>query len=500
MPHWYLSRPFWLYWTVAGRGARDGRINHPKEGIAQQMRPEIGQLDLVAAFLREIEIKLAVLSGGDTPASTRLQVDSSDYDGAVRALESIMHSRHLPLDALPADARRELVKIMVYLVDQHAKGKKEEPALLTHYEAELIKIAEEKIEDLRKDWELKRNAIKTKAEQEQHKLEKAATDFNELDKLHAQKQYKQPYPLIGKWLYMAILLGLAAGEYWINMLAFAVAFPKGSPELYVSALIPAIAIPVFAHVIGTQIRYWQGKREANIKIRWQSVTIVIGSLLFAILAGSALLWLRSSYIMVTEGADAIRWQDAISIFLLNMAGVWAGIAAAYIAHDVDSDLESICKSKKQLLKDMHIIWTRRTKLATEFDTLRGVCISDVGKVREDTVAKIMEYRDYNARFRADGSVPSVFMSEVGHRFFEVRDFSHELSLAPPPLLHLYGSKVEGPPPIGADDRASRATEQPSPPQIGSDGRSRGLEASPVIDVAPSAPAMRPEDQASRPSP
>lgn len=441
MPRWYFSRPFWLYWTVAGRGARDGRINHPKEGIAQQVRPEIGQLDLVEALLREIEIKLMARSEDAVPLATRLQVDTSDYDSAVHMLESVMHARRMPLDALPADARRELVKIMVYLIGQYGKSKQDESILLTHYEAELIAIAEERIEALRDRWESRRNSIKAKAEQEQHKLDRAAHDFGELEKQHQKKENKQPHPLIGRWFYRAILIGLVLAEYWINQLAFQLWFQNGSLALYVSAALPAIAIPFFGHVIGTQVRYWQGNRELGKKVRWQSVLIIIGSLVVALITASSLVWFRSRFGEFIN-RQPIDWRDALSILGLNITALCAGIAAAYIAHDVDSDLENICKGKKRLLKELHRIWDRHTQLASEFDTLRGTCIAEVGKIRADTEAKIYEYRDYNTRYRKDGTAPEVFKTEIGERFFKARDFSHELSLAPLPLAFLYGTEAE----------------------------------------------------------
>jgi hypothetical protein len=432
MRSWYFSRPYWLYWTVAGRGARDGRINHPKNGVVQQIRPEIGQLDRLGEFLREIEI--ALVPRPDRDGSTSAQVDTSDYDCALRALEAIMEARGVPLDSLAASGRRELVKMMVDLIDRHEKSKRDDPNALTHYESELLAIAEEKIEGLCAYWETRHNTIEAKAGQVRHEWLNANEEFEAIKKQHQEKKYRQPHPLLPGWLYYCILIGLGLAEYWVNMIAFRLFFVPGY-ELYVSALLPAIVIPFFAHVVGTQLRYWQGKKELNIKVRWQSVVIVIGSLMIALATASALVWLRSSYFSF-ELRQPIDLKDAASILMLNIAGLCAGIAAAYIAHDVDSELENICKQKEYLMMRLHRVWRRWAALSSEFDKMRGQFIAEIGKIRYDTIAKIAEYRDYNIRYRMDDSIPSIFAAQVGDRFFRPRDFSHELSHTPPPIEEL----------------------------------------------------------------
>jgi hypothetical protein len=426
---WYFSRPFWLYRTIAGRGARDGRINHPKDGIVQEMRPEIGQLDFVGAFLREIEVRLADRESGAAAS----QPDSSDYDMAVQILETVMRTRRAPLDSLPSESRRELVKVMVDLIDQHEQRKLDEQRdCLTHYEADLVEMAEKKIYAVCENWEAYHNSIEATAKRVHDEWYNAYREHEALNELHSKKGYRQPHPLIGTGFYALILMGLGLSEYWINMLAFQLWFVKDSLDLYISALLPSIVIPFFAHIVGTQLRYWQGKKELGEKIRWQSVVIVMGSLIVALCAACSLVFLRATYVAF-EGREAIDVSQAVSILALNVAGLCAGIGAAYIAHDVDSELENICKRKKVLLKYLHGTWQRWAKLAAEFDELRGKCIAQVGTIRSDAVSKIMEYRDYNIRYRADAQIPAVFKNQVGDRFFKARDFSHELSATPPPF-------------------------------------------------------------------
>jgi hypothetical protein len=425
---WYFSRPFWLYRTIAGRGARDGRINHPKDGIVQEMDLEVGRLDFVGAFLREIEVKLADRESGSTVS----KVDSGDYDMAVQNLETVMRTRRAPLDSLPAKSRRELVKVMVDLINQHQKSKRDDPNFLTHYEADLITMAEIKIEAVWKNWESLHNSIEAKATHVHDEWFNAYREYEALNELHSKKEYRQPHPLIGTGFYALILIGLGLSEYWINMLAFQLWFVKDSLELYISAALPSITIPFFAHIVGTQLRYWQGKKELGEKIRWQSVVIVMGSLIVALCAASSLVWLRTKFVAFEE-RQPVDLSQAVSVLALNVAGLCAGIGAAYIAHDVDSELENICKRKKILLKYLHGTWRRWAQLAAQFDVLRGKCIAEVGTIRADAASKIMEYRDYNIRYRADVSIPSVFRSEVGDRFFKARDFSHELSATPPPF-------------------------------------------------------------------
>jgi hypothetical protein len=144
---------------VAGRGARDGLINHPKEAHIQEMRPEKGQLDAFAVLLQEIGARLPA----DRDPPTLGAAADSDYDSALRAFDQIMQARGVPIGNLPPDARCEIVRLIAEIGDRHRRRRGDEPAPLTHYQAELVAIAEAKIERLCRDWESRRNGIEAEA-------------------------------------------------------------------------------------------------------------------------------------------------------------------------------------------------------------------------------------------------------------------------------------------------------------------------------------------------
>jgi hypothetical protein len=72
-------------------------------------------------------------------------------------------------------------------------------------------------------------------------------------------------------------------------------------------------------------------------------------------------------------------------------------------------------------------------MAGEFDRLRAAAICDVEAIRADTRASIMEYREYNNRYRRGEPSPQSFGAELGDRFFRPRDFGPELDKTPKSL-------------------------------------------------------------------
>jgi len=431
MPRWYGSRPWWLYWTVAGRGARDGLINHPKEAQFQEMRPRKGQLDAVAGLLQEIEARLPP-GTTDRPSTA---VADGDYDAALRAFGHIMLARGFPIEALPPDARCEIIRVMTELAGRQWRSSTEQPGPLTHYQAELVAIAEGKIERLCRRWETRRNGLEAEADRVQPLWVAAHREYAALEREHGAKGHRQPHPLLPMWLYLSFLLGLGVAEYWMNLLAFELWFQKGSAELIFAALLPSFVIPFFAHGIGTQVRHWQGQARLGERISRISIVVLLITSLVALLLLPALGSLRVMYVAMSEDRS-FDWLQFGAVLAMNLAGLAAGVFAAYFAHEGDAELVNICRRKRRLWRRLHRIWRHWVRIAGEFDTLRGKCIRDIGIVRQDTIASLLEYRDYGIRYRADGAPPSLFRNEIQEQYFKPRFFPNELAQAPPPIEEL----------------------------------------------------------------
>lgn len=142
--------------------------------------------------------------------------------------------------------------------------------------------------------------------------------------------------------------------------------------------------------------------------------------------------LRAEYIAWEENAP-IDLNNMIYLLLVNVVALATGVLMAYLSHDADRDLERIFAHKQLLRRRADRLWRRWRRLASEFDLARAEAICETERIHTEARSKLMEYREYNHRYRRDRGGPAWFAREVGDRFFRPRDFAAELDRTPQAL-------------------------------------------------------------------
>lgn len=238
-----------------------------------------------------------------------------------------------------------------------------------------------------------------------------------------KKDRQYPYRLVSPWLYWPILFLLGVFEWPMNASAFRI-LDLDPIETFIVSAIPSIAVPILSHIIGTKIRQWPLEPSP-----WKTAIIFV--LMVGALAGGlyAMGMLRAQYI-AWENKAPVDTESMVMLMLVNACALAVGIGLAYWSHDPDRELERIVDHKAMLRRRLDRLWRGWRRMAGEFDRLRSAAMCDVETIRASARAGIMEYREYNNRYRRGEAPPASFTAEVGDRFFRPRDFGPELDKTP----------------------------------------------------------------------
>lgn len=448
---WWFSDAFWFYWTIAGKGARDGRRGFPTEKHGQIMPLDAIRLKRVKRLLQALrDDRLAAAEPAAAaspepdhqaapseaveeapplpePDEERDSITRDDYDATMRELEVLLNDSGLSLDKIDPALSREMIAVMAEVAAAaNASPQTHDTAVLSHYEAKLIDLAEKKIVAVIKKWEKKRQTIESRSKHALHNMKEVMHEYKECLEEHEKKDRQYPYRLVSPWLYWPILFLLGIFEWPMNASAFRI-LDLDPIETFIVSAIPSIAVPILSHIIGTKIRQWPLEPSP-----WKTAIVFV--LMVSALVGGlyAMGMLRAQYI-AWENKAPIDTESMLMLMLVNACALAVGLGLAYWSHDPDRELERIVDHKAMLQRRLDRAWNRWLNVSGEFDRLRAEAICDVEMIRDDVRASIMEYREYNNRYRRREAPPESFTAELGDRFFRPRDFGPELDKTPKSL-------------------------------------------------------------------
>lgn len=423
----------WFYWTVAGKGARDGRRGIPLEDQVRQVGLYKGDVDAITKLLD-------TLKGSDPSIKTTQDVSgqlTDDHEKAITSLTDLMAERGIPVDKLDRDNRIKLVHLLTDILselrDENKTGGK--PPRLSFFEAEMLNITEEKISRLIERWDKKKQPLEGKAKNVRHHLAHLLSEYKRIHQLHKEKGFRQPHR-ISWWMYLPIMAILGLLEFPFNLTAFKIL--RAPPnELIIMAAAPSIAIPLLAHFLGTKIKQWPTTGEPN----WRTVLIAIVAITALLVGLLAIGLLRADYIAYIRKTHQDYWQAAL-LMGINLLFLSAATITSYFAHDSDRGLERVVKEKNRLRPRLDREWNAWSKTASKFDSYRGATLARIQQLRDDTRARMDEYRQFNSRFQTNSSIPPHFQDEITDDFFIPRDLGAEIDKAPPSLDEVL-KEIEG---------------------------------------------------------
>jgi hypothetical protein len=446
-----LELAWWFRWTVAGRAVRDGWRGLPAAEQIRHMVTPAGDLDEVRRRLENLD------GAGRGPDHNGAGEGSKtdDFDRALTALDGALRLRGGAPDSLDRNQRVRLLHLVGELIgarrglgveggDGRPSGAppappRPEPAIddLTLYEANIVDLAHLEMSPIRLRWERVRHRLEADANRIRHHLADLLRSYAAQHRLHREKGYRSPHPMIPMSLYLVMMGFFGLAEIPFNIEAFRI-LDFGPEERWLIAAGPSLAILFLAHLSGTKVRQWPSRASLR-------PVLVVGSsavALFATLIAMGLL--RARYVEATTREAVDGWL-VTELLLINVVFLVAGTFAAYAAHDPDRDLERICTEKKRLRKQVDAVWRQWNRVVGEYDTARGVAIEELRRVRKNAIAAIGEYRDMNARARGGMTLPPSFAQRLDDRFFEPVDVGPELDKTPRSLQEILDA-------IAAEDR------------------------------------------------
>lgn len=142
------------------------------------------------------------------------------------------------------------------------------------------------------------------------------------------------------------------------------------------------------------------------------------------------------------GVQASPWSFATFV-VMQMLFFVVGAFFSFSMHPADPKLERLLEGKIELRKQMDGLWRKRAALAARHDRLLGVTHSALTKLREECLAKMAEYRDFNMRARKpDCKAPAWLRSGLDQALFAPVDLGQPLDCAPLSLDQLLKTAEE----------------------------------------------------------
>jgi hypothetical protein len=497
--HWWerLFEPStWFYWTAAGRGARDGVQGYPSDDACVAVELPQARIDAVSNVLGKIlrtcgedargsasaptfdasggaatsggGRRSAIRDGdaddyGHVPAAVRrlleLQgVNTSNLDdellckigdvladcaSADRTSAQMPHSpQHTPPSSTQEPAAPTSPSDAAPLGSAHTavSARRAVPAEISLPENTWLRIAEGDIDKLMEKWKQAKQLAEGKAKQARHYLVELFEETKMLHERHRQKDLRQPHRVVPLPLYLFIMCLLGIFELPVNVVAFRIL--RESQVLTMAMAVGAtFAVIILAHFVGMILRQWPSGQT-----RWPLILLANFVFIALVVGLLSMGYLRASYIAYSEKA-ARNWGDVAVLLGVNMLALAAGTAASFYLHDPDVELESLIKQKRQVRRRMNRIWKDWTKQAARLDELQGRLRHRIEYVRDDALARMSEYRDYNMKFRhlANRSEPTprCFGDSTTNRLFRPRSLSGEIDRPPASVDELLKHAIEG---------------------------------------------------------
>lgn len=300
---------------------------------------------------------------------------------------------------------------------------------LAPYEASLVSLAEESVGQEQERWAALSQKPEAMATQIHHEMTELLREYESACNDHRKKGNRQTDPKIGKWVYLALLSLLGLFELPLNMSALQILYLPNEETILISSGV-ALMFMLLAHFIGLRFRYWPKEKQ-----HWV-VYLGIFAMLLAVFGSILSIGvLRGEYLAHETGKD-IDWLTSVALMALNFAYLIGGAGLSYLAHDRDEELERIVKAKQKLQKRLTHCWKKLIEVSTRFDTLLKTTAAKMNNIRNDALAKILEYRDYNRRFRSDDNYPECFNEKVDYFLFKPIILGHELVTHPESINEL----------------------------------------------------------------
>ena len=339
---------------------------------------------------------------------------------------------------------------------RHGDPSGETQASLPIFAITMITDAEVHTNRRMRRWEAKRSRLKSKAEGLGIEIQQLLTKKRLLSRSRdGRHDARDPGRELSKNAYAISLAVMGVAEYAINFSSFSSWFPASDSwstfmafgwQLYLAAALPSVLIPLFGHKIGSVLKH---SRATRMKFN-------DGVMLFAVAGCSVGLLLAMANLrnldLVSHAATAgtgAYW----GLLAINLAALVAGATLSYASHSEDADHEDSNRQTDRLervLRSKRKAWQR---VAAAHDKHRAAAIHDVEAIQQGTLTRILEYADYNLIGAND--TLSILPNGVDLHYFNLRNFSTELSRTPPTLTEIYDQ--------GAGDGAHAPVAEAPPP-------------------------------------
>jgi len=301
---------------------------------------------------------------------------------------------------------------------------------LSHFEAEILAIAEAQITKLVALWLKVMHRLAARLNGIRDEYTRLTVALVAVEVEHRRLGYREPWALLSMVFYAVYMLLVPIPEMAWNALVFK-KMNMLPEEAYAMAAGITLTCQLMAHTCGTSIR--QACKSDPIRARRVAMTL-IGIAVLAMAIGAVTV-LRA---LGTE-------SNTLALGLLNASFILGGMVAAFFAHG-DAELHRVVKLKKTLNAKRDRIRKQWAKLVARLDAARSKHQQHAIWLRDDCTAGLVEYRRGQVLSTPGATVPTHLSNEVDSRLFRPRpEFGTAVEPVPAPLPELpYGPTAPEP--------------------------------------------------------
>jgi hypothetical protein len=326
---------------------------------------------------------------------------------------------------------------------------------LSSYEIEQISLTEKAISKLHEGWEARRHKIESNIIKLEYEAKQTINEYKSVLEQFDALGKRRPHRLISPIIYFFLMLLLGIFEFPYNYSVFKEIFPADqlhfgmNLEAVFVALGVSMSLLILAHFVGIKLRQWSS--DWKFKSYLFSLAIIVA----AVVVLDSLYVLRGGYVALSEqaamanivsldavstdalaitpelGAEELGGSDgadlALYMMLINVGFFVVGAGVSNHSHDENREVERVDSELNKLENKIHKLLSKRVSLVSTHDQLLKVSQRRISRLKQQGLANIAEYRDWNMRYRKPDSGKGFDMNvPIGMSLFRTYDLGSEL--------------------------------------------------------------------------